>query len=103
MNRVAVGILAALLASTEACSTRPERAVLGVDEAVYLMRDAVLNGGFTRAGVKSYLDRLIKDRVPIEGVGSRYTLGTDHDARRSIYIVEARGGTHHFLKTVDVN
>ena len=80
-----------------------EYGVVFAYEAVYLLRDAILNGGFTRSGVKSYLDRLIKDRVPIEGVGGRYTLGADHDARRSIYIVEARGGTHHFLKKVDVN
>ena len=81
----------------------PEYGVVFAYEAVYLMRDAILSGGFTRAGVKSYLDRLIRERIPIEGVGGRYTLGTDHDARRSIYIVEARGGTHHFLKRVDVN
>jgi branched-chain amino acid transport system substrate-binding protein len=71
-------------------------------DAVYLMRDAVVGGGATREGVKSYLDRLIRDRTQQTGAGGNYTLGQDHDARRSLYIVEAHNGVQTFLKTLRV-
>src|SRR5262245_28324384 len=69
-------------------------------DAVYLVRDAVMKGAYTRDGVKAYLDRLIRDRVPVSGAGGTYLLGGDHDARRSLYIVEVRNGKHELLKTL---
>jgi branched-chain amino acid transport system substrate-binding protein len=71
-------------------------------DAVYLMRDAVLRGGYTRAGVKTYLDRLIRDRVPVRGVGGTFTIGADHDARRPLYVSEIRNGQFSILKALPV-
>ncbi len=71
-------------------------------DAVYLLRDAVLQGGYSRAGVKTYLDRLIQDRVPVRGVGGTFTLGPDHDARRPLYVSEIRNGHFDILKALPV-
>lgn len=72
-------------------------------DAVYLLRDAALNGGSSREGVKSYLDKLIREKTQGAGVAGNYVLGPDHDARREIYIVEAHNGAHTLLKTVKVD
>ena len=69
-------------------------------DAVYLVREAIENGGFSRSGVKSYLDRVVRERAAVRGVAGAYTMGLDHDARRSLHIVEARNGRHHLLKTL---
>jgi branched-chain amino acid transport system substrate-binding protein len=71
-------------------------------DAVYLLRDAVLGGGYSRAGVKAYLDRLIRDRTQVRGVGGSFTLGSDHDARRPFYVAEIRDGKFRALKTLSV-
>ncbi len=87
------------------------RAVAGSDpdygnafayDAIYLLREAILRGGFSRNGVKSYLDRLIREQNPVQGMGGVYTLGSDHDARRSLHIVEAHNGSQVLLKTLSV-
>lgn len=72
-------------------------------DAVYLVRDAAVGGGATRGGVKSYLDRLIKERIQQTGVAGTYFLGLDHDARRSLYIVGIHNGVQTPLKTLQVN
>ena len=72
-------------------------------DAVYLVRDAALHGGLSREGVKSYLDNLIRERTQQTGVAGAYVLGPDHDARRSLYIVEVHNGAQTFLKTLKVN
>jgi branched-chain amino acid transport system substrate-binding protein len=72
-------------------------------DAVYLLRDAVLHGGYSREGVKSYLDKLIREKRQGAGVAGSYVLGPDHDARREIYIVEAHNGAHTLLKTVKID
>jgi branched-chain amino acid transport system substrate-binding protein len=72
-------------------------------DAVYLLRDAALHGGSTREGVKSYLDKLIREKTQGAGVAGSYVLGPDHDARREIYIVEAHNGTHTLLKTMKID
>lgn len=69
-------------------------------DAVYLFRDAVLGGGFSRAGVKDHLDNLIADEQEIRGAGGPFVLGADHDARRSFYIVELRDGRYVPLQTI---
>jgi len=71
-------------------------------DAVYLMRDAIVGGGPTRKGVKSYLDRLILEKARQTGVAGTYVLGPDHDARRSLYIVGIHNGVQTFLKTLQV-
>ncbi len=71
-------------------------------DAVYLIRDAVLNGGYSRAGVKSYLDRLVREKIVVHGVGGTYTLDPDHDARRSLYIAEIRGGRFEVIKELSL-
>jgi branched-chain amino acid transport system substrate-binding protein len=71
-------------------------------DAVYLLRDAVVGGHYTRAGVKAYLDRLIRERVPIQGVGGTFTLGSDHDARRSLYIAEIHNQQFRVIKSLAV-
>lgn len=71
-------------------------------DAVYLLRDAVLQGGYSRAGVKAYLDRLIQDRTPVRGVGGTFTFGADHDARRPLYVSEIRDGQFSILKALPV-
>ena len=81
----------------------PDYAAAFAYDALYLVRDAVLQGGFSRPGVKSYLDRLIKDGVRIEGVGGPYTLRTDHDARRALYVAEVHDGSFRLLKALPVN
>ena len=72
-------------------------------DAVYLLRDATLHGGPSREGVKSYLDTLIREKTPGAGVAGNYLLGSDHDARRELYIVEARSGAHTLLKILKVD
>jgi branched-chain amino acid transport system substrate-binding protein len=71
-------------------------------DAVYLLRDAVLQGGYSRAGVKTSLDRLIQDRVPVRGVGGTFTVGADHDARRPFYVSEIQNGQFAILKALPV-
>ncbi|HWN11680.1 MAG TPA: ABC transporter substrate-binding protein [Pyrinomonadaceae bacterium] len=72
-------------------------------DAAYLLRDAALYGGLSRDGVKSYLDKMIRDKTQGAGVAGAYTLGSDHDARRELYIVEAHDGAHRLLKTLKVD
>lgn len=72
-------------------------------DAVYLLRDAIQQGGYTREGVKSYLDRLIREKTVVHGAGGDYRLGADHDARREINIVKVHAGKQEFLKAVSVN
>jgi ABC-type branched-subunit amino acid transport system substrate-binding protein len=69
-------------------------------DAVYLVRDAVAKYGFSRDAVKKYLDELIAKRTVIRGAGGQYLLAPDHDARRTMYIVEARGGRYEQLKAL---
>jgi branched-chain amino acid transport system substrate-binding protein len=71
-------------------------------DAVYLLRDAALNGGSSREGVKSYLDRQIAEKRAGSGVAGSFVLGSDHDARREIYIVENHQGAQKFLKALQV-
>jgi branched-chain amino acid transport system substrate-binding protein len=72
-------------------------------DAVYLVRDAVVGGGTTREGVKSYLDLLIRERIQQTGVAGTYFLGLDHDARRPLYVVGIHNGIQTPLKTLQVN
>ncbi|HWP44121.1 MAG TPA: ABC transporter substrate-binding protein [Blastocatellia bacterium] len=72
-------------------------------DAVYLIRDAVLSRGFSREGVKRYLDGLIESKTAVQGVGGTYRLDEDHDARRSLYIAEARGGVYRRVKVLPIN
>lgn len=69
-------------------------------DAVYLLRDAVLQGGYTRAGVRTYLDRLVAQATTIQGVGGPFTLGPDHDARRPLYIAEIHDKGFRVLQTI---
>ncbi len=81
----------------------PDYAQAFAYDAIYLMRDAIAAGGFTRDGVKSYLDLLIQKKIPIRGVGGPYILGPDHDARRSFYISEIREGRFRIIKALQVH
>lgn len=69
-------------------------------DAVYLIRDAVLHGGFSREKIRAYLDRLIRDQIPIEGAGGRFLIGSDHDAKRPFFIVEVKNGRQQYLATL---
>lgn len=60
-------------------------------DAVRLFQDAVEAGGFSRAGVKGYLDGLIREERAVHGVTGTFRLGPDHDAVRDFFIVELRG------------
>jgi branched-chain amino acid transport system substrate-binding protein len=71
-------------------------------DAVYLLRDAVAAEGFTRAGVKRYLDGLIRSATRVEGATGSYVLGADHDARRVLYVGEARGGVYRLVREIPV-
>ena len=72
-------------------------------DAIYLLRDAGLHGGPSRAGVKLFLDKLIREKTAGAGVAGSYLLGPDHDARRELYIMETRQGAHTLLKTLKVD
>lgn len=69
-------------------------------DAVYLLRDALERGGLSRRAVKDYLDRLIAEERPVQGAAGPFTLGSDHDARRPLYIVEIRDGSFRLLTTL---
>lgn len=69
-------------------------------DAIYLLRDAVLHGGYSRAGVKAYLDTLIREGTDITGVGGRFSLKANHDARRPLHIAEVRGGVFQMIDSV---
>jgi len=83
--------------------SEPDYAQAFAYDAIYLMRDAILNGRFSRAGVKAYLDRLIREKIPIHGVSGSFTLGPDHDARRLFYVAEIHDGHLRVLKALPVN
>lgn len=72
-------------------------------DAVHLVADAMRSQGFTREGIKAYLDKLIADRTVILGAGGEYRIGADHDGRRSVYIAEARNGEYHMLDRLSVD
>lgn len=90
----------AFSAALEANGGVPNYAAAFAYDAVYLFRDAVKAGGFTRAGIKAYLDGLIERQTVVDGVGGSFTLGADHDARRALYIAEARSGALHLLQPI---
>jgi ABC-type branched-subunit amino acid transport system substrate-binding protein len=69
-------------------------------DAVYLVRDACAKYGFTRDAVKRYLDELISERAVQKGAGGDYLLAPDHDARRTMYIVEGHNGRYEQLKAL---
>jgi branched-chain amino acid transport system substrate-binding protein len=71
-------------------------------DAVYLVRDAILKHGSSREGVKNYLDYMITEKRVMNGVGGAYTLGTDHDARRTMYIAEGRKGQYERVKPLSI-
>lgn len=83
--------------------TEPDYGRAFAYDAVHLLRDAVLSGGYTRAGVKAYLDRLIREQTPIRGVGGTFTLGSDHDARRPFYIAEIHNQQFRVIKSLAVH
>jgi branched-chain amino acid transport system substrate-binding protein len=83
-----------------ATGTEPDYSQAFGYDAMYLVRDAVLNGGYTRAGVKAYLDTLIKDGAEVAGVGGRFSLKDNHDARRPLHIAEIRGGVFQVIASV---
>ncbi|HEX6187253.1 MAG TPA: ABC transporter substrate-binding protein [Pyrinomonadaceae bacterium] len=72
-------------------------------DAVYLVCEAAAKGGATRAGVKAYLDKLIQDQIPGHGVVGTFVMGSNHDAKRALHIVETRNGVQTFLKTLQIN
>jgi branched-chain amino acid transport system substrate-binding protein len=72
-------------------------------DAVFLLAEAARSSGYSREGVKSYLDNLISERRIIHGVGGHYTIGADHDGRRDLYIAEARGGGWEVLARLPVD
>jgi branched-chain amino acid transport system substrate-binding protein len=69
-------------------------------DAVCLVREAAIGGGLSRRGVKSYLDRLISEQRPVQGIAGSYVLGRDHDARRALYIIEAHPNGYRLLKQI---
>jgi len=69
-------------------------------DAIYLVRDAVLQGGLSRSGVKAYLDRLIREKIPFDGVSGSCLIGPDHDAKRPLYIVESHTHMPTLMETV---
>lgn len=78
----------------------PDYAQAFAYDAIYLLRDAIRSGGYTRSGVKSYLDRIISERRQVEGVTGSFVLAADHDARRPLYIAEIREGRFHVLQAL---
>ena len=72
-------------------------------DAVYLVCEAAAKGGPTREGVKAYLDNLIQHQIPGHGVVGTFVMGSNHDAKRALHIVETRNGTQTFLKTLQVH
>lgn len=69
-------------------------------DAVYLLRDALEQGGVDRRAVKEYLDRAIADERPIQGAAGPFILDAAHDARRPLYVVEIRDGSFRLLTTL---
>lgn len=78
----------------------PDYAQAYAYDALYLLRDAIAQGGFSRAGVKSYLDAMIAKGQRIEGVTGTFVLAADHDARRPLYVAEVRDGGFRVLKAL---
>jgi branched-chain amino acid transport system substrate-binding protein len=80
--------------------TSPDYTQAFAYDAVYLLRDAVLEGGYTRERVRAQLDRFIRDRRVVHGVGGDFVLQENHDARRDLYVAEIRNGEFHVVKSV---
>lgn len=57
-------------------------------DAVHLLAKAIEQGGFSRRGVRDALESFAVDGTPMDGIGGRYALGLDHNAIRSLFIVE---------------
>jgi branched-chain amino acid transport system substrate-binding protein len=71
-------------------------------DGLFLLRDAVEAEGFSRAAVKRYLDALIDTRTTVQGAAGPYVLGPDHDARRPLYIAEARDGAYRLIREIPI-
>jgi branched-chain amino acid transport system substrate-binding protein len=61
-------------------------------DAVRLVAQAAREAGLSRDDVKSYLDRIIREKRVIDGVGGRYSIGPDHDGRRDLFVAEVHDG-----------
>jgi branched-chain amino acid transport system substrate-binding protein len=85
-----------------ATGSDPDYAQAYAYDAMHLVGDAVRGGGYSRAGVKSYLDRVIASRQPIHGVTGTYVLGADHDARRPLYVSVVEHGRFRKLQALAV-
>ncbi|MFP3939529.1 MAG: ABC transporter substrate-binding protein [Thermoanaerobaculia bacterium] len=72
-------------------------------DAVYLLRDALEQGGTSRRAIKEYLDRSIAEERPIQGAAGPFILDAAHDARRPLYVVEIRDGSFRLLTTLLAN
>jgi branched-chain amino acid transport system substrate-binding protein len=72
-------------------------------DAVYLIKDAVLQGGYSRAGIKRYLDGIIERHQRVEGITGPFVLARDHDARRPLYVAEIRDGAFQVLKSLQID
>lgn len=81
---------------------RPDYSQAFAYDAVYLLRDAIASGGYSRAGVKAYLDGLIRRQTAVRGAGGMFTFGADHDARRPLYVAEIRDKRFVIVSSVPV-
>lgn len=78
----------------------PDYGAVFAYDAVLLLREAIAGGGPSRAGVKAYLDEAIATTRTFSGLTGEYHLAEDHDARRDLFVVEARSGRHHPLQRI---
>lgn len=81
-------------------STPPDYGNVFAYDAIQLLRTAILDGGFSREGVRRSLERLSRQQTVLHGAAGEYRIGADHDARRAFFVVECRGGRAVLLKTL---
>ncbi len=67
-------------------------------DAVYLAREAILGGGFSRAGIRAHLEGMAAAGTWMDGVGGHYRFGPDRNARREAYILELRPDRNRVVK-----
>lgn len=61
-------------------------------EAVLLLATAMRQEGLSRAGIRRYLARMVRDQTPFTGVTGEFTLQPHGDAQRAFLVGEARDG-----------
>jgi branched-chain amino acid transport system substrate-binding protein len=81
--------------------TAPDYGQAFAYDAVRLVADAVAANGFSREGVRAYLDSLVRQGTTVHGAGGAFAFREDHDARRPLFVMALAGGKQTLLAQIE--